>query len=170
MEPVPQGGCGVEGLLSDDLRIEGGQPVILHQDPAPSDGVSHRRSRAAVDQVGKDILRRDGSGRRGVEDTEIGRGSRLKSTEEGLIEEATRHLRVDTEEIGDNSETEARVPPTTPETEKCGAQGTEHCGRHPVRAQTDPTTVVRGTLDCLGIESRRRGRSKYGTKTPKAAK
>ena len=30
--------------------------------------------------------------------------------------------------------------------------------------------IVRGTLDCLGIESRRRGRSKYGTKTPKAAK
>ena len=30
--------------------------------------------------------------------------------------------------------------------------------------------IVRGTLDCLGIESRRRGRSKYGTKRPKAAK
>ena len=30
--------------------------------------------------------------------------------------------------------------------------------------------IVRGTLDCLGIETRRRGRSKYGTKTPKAAK
>lgn len=30
--------------------------------------------------------------------------------------------------------------------------------------------VVRGTLDCLGIESRRRSRSKYGTKAPKAAK
>ena len=30
--------------------------------------------------------------------------------------------------------------------------------------------IVRGTLDCLGIESRRRSRSKYGTKTPKAAK
>lgn len=29
--------------------------------------------------------------------------------------------------------------------------------------------VVRGTLDCLGIEGRRRSRSKYGTKTPKAA-
>ena len=30
--------------------------------------------------------------------------------------------------------------------------------------------IIRGALDCLGIESRRRGRSKYGTKTPKAAK
>jgi small subunit ribosomal protein S12 len=30
--------------------------------------------------------------------------------------------------------------------------------------------VVRGTLDCLGVENRRRGRSKYGAKTPKAAK
>ena len=30
--------------------------------------------------------------------------------------------------------------------------------------------IIRGTLDCLGIETRRRGRSKYGTKTPKAAK
>ena len=30
--------------------------------------------------------------------------------------------------------------------------------------------IVRGTLDCLGVESRRRGRSKYGAKTPKAAK
>ena len=29
--------------------------------------------------------------------------------------------------------------------------------------------IIRGTLDCLGIENRRRGRSKYGTKTPKAA-
>ena len=30
--------------------------------------------------------------------------------------------------------------------------------------------IIRGALDCLGIDSRRRGRSKYGTKTPKAAK
>ena len=30
--------------------------------------------------------------------------------------------------------------------------------------------IIRGTLDCLGIETRRGGRSKYGTKTPKAAK
>jgi small subunit ribosomal protein S12 len=27
--------------------------------------------------------------------------------------------------------------------------------------------VVRGTLDCLGIDKRRRGRSKYGAKRPK---
>ena len=27
--------------------------------------------------------------------------------------------------------------------------------------------VVRGTLDCLGVENRKRGRSKYGTKRPK---
>lgn len=27
--------------------------------------------------------------------------------------------------------------------------------------------VVRGALDCLGVESRRRGRSKYGAKRPK---
>ena len=36
--------------------------------------------------------------------------------------------------------------------------------------QEHSMVLVRGTLDCLGIESRRRGRSKYGTKTPKAAK
>ena len=29
--------------------------------------------------------------------------------------------------------------------------------------------VVRGTLDTLGVDKRRRGRSKYGTKRPKAA-
>ena len=28
--------------------------------------------------------------------------------------------------------------------------------------------IVRGTLDALGVEGRRRGRSKYGAKTPKA--
>jgi small subunit ribosomal protein S12 len=28
--------------------------------------------------------------------------------------------------------------------------------------------IVRGTLDCLGIANRRRGRSKYGQKAPKA--
>ena len=27
--------------------------------------------------------------------------------------------------------------------------------------------IVRGTLDCLGVEARRRGRSKYGAKRPK---
>jgi small subunit ribosomal protein S12 len=27
--------------------------------------------------------------------------------------------------------------------------------------------IVRGTLDALGVESRRRGRSKYGAKRPK---
>jgi small subunit ribosomal protein S12 len=27
--------------------------------------------------------------------------------------------------------------------------------------------IVRGTLDCLGVDSRRRGRSKYGAKRPK---
>ncbi|MGQ3686099.1 MAG: 30S ribosomal protein S12 [Candidatus Loosdrechtia sp.] len=27
--------------------------------------------------------------------------------------------------------------------------------------------IVRGTLDCAGVEGRRRSRSKYGTKTPK---
>lgn len=27
--------------------------------------------------------------------------------------------------------------------------------------------IVRGTLDCLGVEGRRRGRSKYGAKRPK---
>ena len=30
--------------------------------------------------------------------------------------------------------------------------------------------IVRGTLDTAGIEKRRQGRSKYGTKKPKAAK
>ena len=30
--------------------------------------------------------------------------------------------------------------------------------------------IVRGTLDCLGVETRRRGRSKYGAKTPKEQK
>ena len=30
--------------------------------------------------------------------------------------------------------------------------------------------VIRGTLDCAGIEKRRHGRSLYGTKKPKAAK
>lgn len=29
--------------------------------------------------------------------------------------------------------------------------------------------IVRGTLDALGVESRRRGRSKYGAKRPKGA-
>jgi small subunit ribosomal protein S12 len=29
--------------------------------------------------------------------------------------------------------------------------------------------IVRGTLDCLGVASRRRGRSKYGAKKPKAS-
>ncbi len=28
--------------------------------------------------------------------------------------------------------------------------------------------VIRGTLDAVGVEDRRRGRSKYGTKRPKA--
>ena len=28
--------------------------------------------------------------------------------------------------------------------------------------------IVRGSLDCLGVEKRRRGRSKYGAKRPKA--
>ena len=27
--------------------------------------------------------------------------------------------------------------------------------------------IVRGSLDCLGVENRKRGRSKYGAKTPK---
>ena len=27
--------------------------------------------------------------------------------------------------------------------------------------------IIRGTLDCVGVENRRRGRSKYGAKTPK---
>ncbi|HQU09264.1 MAG: 30S ribosomal protein S12 [Verrucomicrobia bacterium 21-51-4] len=30
--------------------------------------------------------------------------------------------------------------------------------------------IVRGTLDCAGVEKRRRSRSKYGVKTPKAPK
>lgn len=30
--------------------------------------------------------------------------------------------------------------------------------------------IIRGTLDCAGIEARRQGRSQYGTKKPKAAK
>ena len=30
--------------------------------------------------------------------------------------------------------------------------------------------IVRGTLDTAGIEARRKGRSKYGTKTPKSSK
>ena len=30
--------------------------------------------------------------------------------------------------------------------------------------------TVRGTLDCLGVEGRRKGRSKYGTKKPKVGK
>ena len=30
--------------------------------------------------------------------------------------------------------------------------------------------IVRGTLDCMGVEKRRRSRSKYGVKRPKAAK
>ena len=29
--------------------------------------------------------------------------------------------------------------------------------------------IIRGTLDSVGVESRRQGRSKYGTKKPKAA-
>ena len=29
--------------------------------------------------------------------------------------------------------------------------------------------IVRGTLDCLGVDNRRRSRSKYGAKTPKQA-
>ncbi len=29
--------------------------------------------------------------------------------------------------------------------------------------------IVRGTLDCLGVSARRRGRSKYGAKKPKAS-
>jgi small subunit ribosomal protein S12 len=28
--------------------------------------------------------------------------------------------------------------------------------------------IVRGALDCGGVDDRRRGRSKYGTKRPKA--
>ncbi|MEI7851702.1 MAG: 30S ribosomal protein S12 [Kiritimatiellales bacterium] len=28
--------------------------------------------------------------------------------------------------------------------------------------------IIRGTLDCLGVSARRRGRSKYGAKKPKA--
>lgn len=31
-------------------------------------------------------------------------------------------------------------------------------------------TVVRGVLDCVGVEKRRKGRSQYGNKKPKAAK
>ena len=31
-------------------------------------------------------------------------------------------------------------------------------------------TVVRGVPDCAGVEKRRKGRSGYGTKRPKAAK
>ena len=30
--------------------------------------------------------------------------------------------------------------------------------------------IVRGTLDCMGVEKRRRSRSKYGVKRPKAKK
>ena len=30
--------------------------------------------------------------------------------------------------------------------------------------------IIRGTLDCLGVDGRNRGRSKYGAKTPKAKK
>ena len=30
--------------------------------------------------------------------------------------------------------------------------------------------IIRGTLDCAGIEARRQGRSLYGSKKPKAAK
>ena len=30
--------------------------------------------------------------------------------------------------------------------------------------------IVRGALDCMGVEKRRRSRSKYGVKRPKAAK
>lgn len=30
--------------------------------------------------------------------------------------------------------------------------------------------IIRGTLDCAGIEKRRQGRSQYGTKRPKAVK
>lgn len=30
--------------------------------------------------------------------------------------------------------------------------------------------IVRGTLDCAGVDDRRRSRSKYGAKVPKAAK
>ena len=30
--------------------------------------------------------------------------------------------------------------------------------------------IIRGCLDCAGIEARRQGRSEYGTKKPKAAK
>ena len=31
-------------------------------------------------------------------------------------------------------------------------------------------TIVRGVLDCQGVEKRRKGRSQYGNKKPKAAK
>ena len=31
-------------------------------------------------------------------------------------------------------------------------------------------TIVRGVLDCAGVEKRRKGRSQYGNKKPKAAK
>ena len=31
-------------------------------------------------------------------------------------------------------------------------------------------SVVRGVLDCVGVEARRKGRSQYGNKKPKAAK
>ena len=31
-------------------------------------------------------------------------------------------------------------------------------------------TIVRGVLDCQGVEKRRKGRSQYGNKRPKAAK
>src|ERR1700678_100386 len=31
-------------------------------------------------------------------------------------------------------------------------------------------SVVRGVLDCVGVEKRRKGRSQYGNKKPKAAK
>lgn len=31
-------------------------------------------------------------------------------------------------------------------------------------------TIVRGVLDCTGVESRRKGRSQYGNKKPKAQK
>jgi small subunit ribosomal protein S12 len=31
-------------------------------------------------------------------------------------------------------------------------------------------TIVRGVLDCAGVEKRRKGRSNYGNKKPKAAK
>ena len=97
--------------------------------------------------MGEEILRRDRSRGRRIEDTEIGGGSRDQLSEERLVEETSCRLGVDPEKIGNHRKAEPGIPPPAAESEEGRPQGSEHGRGHPVCPEPHTTPVRRRILE-----------------------